>query len=748
MGQVAPIAQFTLAFAMGVGWGLFGVPLWLAPLPVLLCALWPIPTSARPDARPPLAIAVLAGVLSATLSDGGGACPPPRIGQDELRMEGRFLVTPRDGSAPFERADGCGVFTVVVSVGGLEGVPSSAAGAGLPATVVGRWREGARKPWFLATRVNARHEAGRGDVRWATVRWRDGLIGRLHRLYGSRAPLVSALTLARREGMDRDLRDAFATAGIAHLLAISGFHVGVIAGIALTLLRALRVSRRSAALGAAGLSWAYVALIGFPDAACRAALMLALLATSRVRGRPPTRWGALATGALALLALEPGRLGAPGFQLSFAGAAALIAWAGPLARVPWAWTRTIPHGWRTALAAGVAATLGTLPIAAWHFGRVSLIGIPMTLLATPLVSLALPGALVSLAVDFVSHPLASFFAGGVTILLDLLHAATTYASSLPGVSVWTTRTTVVAGGCGVWVAAVLARRPGIGGATRRKLAVLYVMTGCAAWPLLLALEGRGTLEIVMIDVGQGDAIAVRTPASRWLLVDAGPPVDGDSGAHAVVRALRARGVAHLDFVVLTHPDLDHIGGAVPVLEHFTVGRILDPALPAPKASYVEVLETAGRLEVPWSAATVGTTLELDGVTLKVLHPSGGSGTPLEANAASVVLLLEWRGFRALLTGDAYVDVERALADGVGDIDVLKVGHHGSDTSTDSLFLARTTPEVALISVGRRNRYGHPHPSVVHRLAQSGAEIRRTDEEGSVTVTVGKDGRLRARSERD
>jgi competence protein ComEC len=174
---------------------------------------------------------------------------------------------------------------------------------------------------------------------------------------------------------------------------------------------------------------------------------------------------------------------------------------------------------------------------------------------------------------------------------------------------------------------------------------------------------------------------------------------------------------------------------------------MDPALPVPKSTYADVLDVARRRGIPWSAARAGQLFEVDGVTLRILHPSNAMTSSGDANTSSVVMLVSWRGFNALLTGDAYVDVEQSLIEVVGDIDMLKVGHHGSNTSTDSLFLAQTRPELALISVGRRNRYGHPSPDVVGRLRAAGAVIHRTDREGSVRVIVRRDGTFQVRSER-
>jgi competence protein ComEC len=306
--------------------------------------------------------------------------------------------------------------------------------------------------------------------------------------------------------------------------------------------------------------------------------------------------------------------------------------------------------------------------------------------------------------------------------------------------VWTTRASVVAATLGLAAATHLARRPRIGARARRLMIATYVASGVVAWPALLAWQGRGTAELLVIDVGQGDAIAVRGPRGRWLLIDTGPAARGsDPAAHPVVRALRARGVRRLEALVLTHPDMDHIGGAAAVLASFDVDAVYDPAVPAPKAEFATVLAAASAAGVPWRAARAGGRIDLDGVRLEVLYPLGELPADVETNATSVVLRMSFGAFDALLTGDAYKDVERALLPHLSPIEVLKVGHHGSDTSTDSLFLETTRPELAVISVGRDNRYGHPTPEVMGRLERSGASVRRTDQEGSLAILARGDG---------
>jgi competence protein ComEC len=259
------------------------------------------------------------------------------------------------------------------------------------------------------------------------------------------------------------------------------------------------------------------------------------------------------------------------------------------------------------------------------------------------------------------------------------------------------------------------------------------------------------MEVVFLDVGQGDAVAIRSPGGRWILVDTGPRgLTYDAGARVVLPYLRRRGVARLEALVLTHPDLDHIGGAEAVVQGLDVGYVVDPSQPAGRDAYVDVLEAASRNGVPWLEARRDISFALDGVEVSVLYPNGPTtlayrGT--DSNAQSVVLLVRFGEFEALLTGDAPVEVEEAILDDLpSELEVLKIGHHGSNTSTSPLLLAQTSPELAVISVGARNRYGHPHAEVVSRITESGARVLRTDRSGDIVIRARRSGLYEVRTE--
>jgi competence protein ComEC len=563
--------------------------------------------------------------------------------------------------------------------------------------------------------------------------------------------MVEALVLARREHLDPDLREAFALSGTAHLLAISGFHVGVFAGLLLGLLRLLSVLPQRALPMAAVGSWIYVLSIGAPDAAARAALLFTLLAMARLRGVPPMSVGTLASALLVLLLMNPGALVSVGFQLSFAGTWGILVLRKPvsgLLRRGWGKGGGAPDGsplsWlkdgTDGLAAGISATLPTLPLLAWHFDRISLVGIPATLLAAPLVSLAIPGIATTLVLSVVAPVPATFLAGGVVLLLDLLRTMVMWAAELPGASLWVSRGGLLlflGGGGGVLL---LLRQLGVGRIRAQARWGVSTLVGFAALLLRPLLPGPERMELHLLDVGQGDAVALRLPDTRWVLVDAGPAGAGfDAGARRVVPHLRREGVRRVDLLVLSHAHLDHLGGAPAVLRNLEVGGVLEPARLHPSRAYRETLELGRTREIPWWPAQAGTSVLWGEVRFSVLHPDPAH-PEREANEDSVILLVEWGEIAILLTGDAYGAQEVALLPELPRLTVLKAGHHGSRTSTSQPLLDRTRPELTLLSLGDGNRYGHPHAEVMDRLQASGTRVIRTDWDGSTVIRLTRGGR--------
>ena len=612
--------------------------------------------------------------------------------------------------------------------------------AGKPAWAGEEWRATAR--WFPdSSRMRARGTLLIHDGRLvrSDPGFSEALLNRLRaasrRLYGRRAPLVDALILNRKGDLDPALRDAYASSGLIHLLSISGFHVGLIAGWIFLLARAARLGRHQSMLVSATLSLGYVAFIGWPAPATRAAALVLLGAWSHRRQRKVQPDGLIAMTCLLVLLLDPWAVVSAGAWLSAAaiwGATRFSRWSdevlGPRA------------GWRM-LASSVGATLATAPITAFAMGTVALIGILLNFVAIPLAAVAVPGVLASLILAPVWPALASALAAGAGLALHLLDGVATGGSRIPmghlvGEPGWPLALPWVVG----LVAAVWAlgtRHRGLVVARRVALAAAAGSWGLA---MLLLVPGRrdkdSELTLHFLPVGQGDGAIIRTPGGHWIVVDAGPRGEhDDAGRRVMVPALRRLGARHLTAVVASHAHADHLGGMASVLEKFPADVVLEPGDQFDDPLYFSFLDRVAAQGLRYHLGRAGERFEVDSVSFLILHPdTTWDEWGQDLNEDSIVLLVSWRGFQALFMGDAGLHAEERLRGQVGPVDVLKVGHHGSRTATGDDWLDALAPRAAVISVGV-NRYGHPAPETLARLARHGIPVWRTDRDREVRIST-------------
>jgi competence protein ComEC len=510
--------------------------------------------------------------------------------------------------------------------------------------------------------------------------------------------LLRAIVLGDRSGCSPETLAVLRRTGTSHLLSISGFHVGVASamamGIVSALTRSVALLRPSglrtplSVIAGIGAAWAYTALAGFVVPAERAAALLTvgLLARAGRRGVHPVP--ALTLIGVALALTEPGSPATASFQLSFGAMAGLILFVPRLTdALPqrlWGPLRWVASG----LATTLGATLGTLPVAAWWFQEVAPLSPVANLVAMPVLGVALVplGAVVCAAPEPLSQLAAWVGTLGCELELVVLR----------------------------WLA-VEPLRPALGPAGAVGLGLVVLLS--LRWPktaLLLALpllcaprRAPAELRWTVLDVGQGDAMLVeRADGTRWL-------VDGGRPGPAVAQWLRRVGIRRLDVVVCTHPDLDHSGGLPLVLDTIEVGELWAHSPPP------ELLAAAERRGVPVRAPP------------GALHPPPGA-LALDDNDRSIVLGVG----PFLLAGDLEAKGEALLVPSLQGqtFPVLKVGHHGSRTSTTDALLEAVRPRLAVVSVGS-NPYGHPHPAVLQRLADRRIEVLRTDLEGTITFEL-------------
>ena len=576
------------------------------------------------------------------------------------------------------------------------------------------------------------------------------------------AAMGQALLLGMRDGLPDELVEEFRATGTAHVLAISGLHVGVLLGISMSASASLFGRRHRLYLIAPfALVWLYALLAGASPSVIRAATMGSVFLAARVLGRPGTAMPALGLAAAVMVALSPAVLWSVSFQLSFAAVAG-IALLRPRLGARDEDERGGSHGplaWLAdAVGVSVAATLATLPLIAFHFERVSLVGI----LATPFVLPALPLALVLYAATAVIGVIAalpaqvvgllSWVVGGYVALVVGLFAR------LPAASVEVGRIAPFL----VWgyyaVLVLLASRRGVGRALARLAdawrsglapalggvrvpwwaTALALAVAALVWALaLLRLGDR--LEVVFLDVGQGDAAFVSTPLNRQIVIDGGPdPL-------AMVRFLGENmppGDRSLDLVVLTHPHEDHLTGLLETMERYDVGAVLERRIDYDGHGHAAWRELAAKQGALVVEAVPGQRIDMgDGAVVEVLGPPARllRGTGSDVDNASVVLRIGYGDVSFLLTGDMFREGEAALVASGSHLesDVLKVGHHGSRTSSSRAFVDAVRPAVAVISAGTDNSFGHPHPETLEALSHyvDAGMVLTTFERGDVRFTT-------------
>jgi competence protein ComEC len=539
--------------------------------------------------------------------------------------------------------------------------------------------------------------------------------------------VLVALAIGDQDAIAAADWEVFWRTGVGHLMSISGLHITMLAGLGYLVVHglwarapalALRVPARHAALVAGTLAaLAYSLMTGYAVPAQRTFVMLAVVAACVLAGRHGSPSRVLALAALAVLALDPWAVLSAGFWLSF-GAVAAIFFVMAL--------RTGRAGrWRTALAEQAAVTVLMVPMLVALFHEVSWVSPLANAVAIPVVSLAI----VPLAIAGAFLPL--------PVLLDAAHALMlALMAPLEALAAWPLAMLESHGPRGWTVAAALVGCAWLlapRGVPMRAAALIWFVPLFAVVPPRPAW-GEAWLEV--LDVGNGLAVVVRT-ATHALAYDAGPAwsAESDGGNRIVTPFLRGEGVGRLDTLVVSHADGDHAGGAISLAAARAPAWLLSP-LPAGHPLRL-MFDDTRRCEA-------GARWDWDGVAFSVLHPAGEvyAESPQRGarkeNDRSCVLRVATEGAAALLTGDveARAEGEMLARDRWGlRADVLLVPHHGSKTSSSADFVDAVAPAVAIMSVGHRNRFGHPHAAVVARYAGRGVALRRTDREGALRVVL-------------
>ena len=552
------------------------------------------------------------------------------------------------------------------------------------------------------------------------------------RLPAERARFVAALALGDTRGLSDHDWEVLRATGLTHLIAISGFHVGLVAGFGALLAQAMhrlvpglgRTLPRPQATAAGALLFAagYTALAGFALPTVRTLLMIAAVLGARLARRPQGLAQSLAFALLAVLLADPLSVLAPGFWLSFLGVAWLV-WCLPHAREA--------NGFTTFVQAQGVSVLGLLPLTAWFFSQASLPGPLVNLVGIPWISLGVvPLALAGVALAPVSASLAELCWHASGELMLWLWWLLERVASWPGALQWLPEPSLPAL-CLALVSAFWLLLPR--GTPGKPLAALLMLPLC--WPAI-DRPAQGEVDLHLLDVGQGLALLVRT-RQHDLLYDAGPaaPRGLDLGEAVVLPALRALGTRQLHAVVISHGDNDHAGGAAAVVRGLPTDR---------------VVAAPGWARAGMQPCQAGQSWEWDGVRFAFLHPP--PFFPYQGNQSSCVLRVQAAGASALLPGDIGRHVEARLARlpaSEVSADVLLVPHHGSDTSSSLDFIAAVRPRIGLVAVGQGNRFALPRPRVLDRYDRYRVPLLDTARSGAIHLRLGPDGvQVRQRMRQD
>ena len=549
-----------------------------------------------------------------------------------------------------------------------------------------------------------------------------------------RLALLKGLLIGERDEISKEIVEAFSRTGLVHILAVSGSNVGFVALMMVTALYFLRVSRRwHPPFLLIGIFF-YMFLTGAQPPVVRATIMATVIIIGDWFEREADIYNSLGVAALIILLWQPLQLFQLGFQLSFAAMLGIVYLHQPLTALI---TRVIHWEWRPIrlavmlLAVSLAAQFATLPFSLQAFGRLPLIAILGNLLVIPTTFVIISASTLACIfsfVEFLSQTfgyIADLTTGGMIVFthwlstLPLAYADAVYVPPLLLLFYVIVIVTLVE-----WQRSPLARP-------------YWLLAGCVILNIFVwqrAWAAGPKLRLTFFDVGQGDAALLEFPQGR-LLIDTGPLEEkSDAAERVLIPYFRRNGIRELDAVVITHPHADHLGGLPTLLREVAIKKVFICGVEINSPLEQSCEKLLDSLRVPYSILSAGERLaDFAPAEILTLHPYRQERTSLHHNDASVVLKIIFGRHSFFFPGDAEVESESHMlkfADGLGS-DILKVGHHGSRTSSMPQFLAAVSPQWAIASVGRWNRFGHPDPQVVARYDSLKIQLLRTDHNGAV-----------------
>ncbi len=560
------------------------------------------------------------------------------------------------------------------------------------------------------------------------------------------AGLLTGMLIGYREGLSSQVEEVFTDAGLNHLMAASGMNVWFVAIPLFFLLKKLKLNPRLVNAIVILFLWFFAFVAGFSPSVVRAVVMASLVLLAGILWREPDIYASLAFTSMAMLTANPFTLFDIGFQLSFAATLSIVLFHRQIKKLC---PKFLPRFVSDTLAVTLAAQAGAAPLTAFYFNQFSPVSLLSNLVVVPLVEAVTVLGFLMAAVGQISLAFSRFIGYANCGILSFILYAAKLSASIPCavITLPTPSITLLAAYYGL-VFLFLWYIPNCKPKVKPYHWAVAACCLLAALTLRLALPGR--LEVVFLDVGEGDSAFIKTWKGTTVLIDGGGSWTGEEsglskGENVVVPFLLDYGVHKLDLVVATHAHSDHIQGLIPVLEKMRAGCLVIPRCHG-SGDFGPLLEAAQKKKVKVMKLGAGDRIALDKRTyLEVLHPEPGYREEVSAlNNSSLVLKLYYDDISVLFAADIEKEAEEKLVKSGLNLraDILKVAHHGSLTSTSPQFVGAVRPKAAVISVGS-NSFGHPSPAVIEELEKVGARLFRTDWTGAVLlVSDGKRARIK------
>jgi competence protein ComEC len=528
--------------------------------------------------------------------------------------------------------------------------------------------------------------------------------------------------------LDPDLKDSYKKVGLAHLLVASGTQVSILIGVCLMIIRTCRLPIGPGVIATTVINILFAVMTGCGASIIRAAIMGEITLLGVWLNREGEIYNSLGLAALILMIFDPLVIFGLSFQLTFAATWALVYLAPQLEK---------KYKLPPPLAISLAPILATIPITLYNFNQFSVAALLVNTLVMPWVEILTVLGFASTVLGAIFLPIATILNGALLLILKLFNEIVYTFSAIPGACLYFSAPPFILilayyAGLIAWVEGFMNKK----NLLKYSLLLLVLLIWSAAFSPSSAIKG---LTVSVIDVRQGDSILVESPSGKTMLIDGGPKYKrGDAGRSYVLPFLHKKGINKLDIVVLTHPHDDHVGGLPSVLKDLPVGLVMDSGQPHTSRAYLDFLKLIDQKKLPYKLASAGQEIDLGGgVRGEVLNPQEPFIEESALNNNSVVIRLVFGKIAIMLTGDMEKEGERRVLALGADLRsrVLKAGHHGSRTSSSQAFLEAVKPDVALISVGIKNQFHHPHPSTIKRLEEMGIKVYRTDLAQNISVST-------------